>query len=202
MQPCYNLALPLPILAGSRMAFAALHCCLHAPAHPTLWLLPCLYLLPLAHACCPGNQIQQLPESIFSLPRLHTLNVSRNQVGRLGGQQHSTPSMQATVFNSLRFATASKQDLAEMREVLCGRVTIPRLCAWPSHSVISSACFCVRGPLCWVAPLYTLCVCTCMWVWPLAGGNIGSRIEHQEKKDNTMVYIWCIHTSPCCLIWP
>jgi hypothetical protein len=29
----------------------------------------------------PGNALEALPEGIFSLPKLHTLNVSRNKVG-------------------------------------------------------------------------------------------------------------------------
>jgi Leucine-rich repeat (LRR) protein len=29
----------------------------------------------------PGNALENLPEGLFNLPKLHTLNVSRNKVG-------------------------------------------------------------------------------------------------------------------------
>jgi Leucine-rich repeat (LRR) protein len=38
-------------------------------------------LLPLSTPKpLPGNALEALPEGLFSLPKLHTLNVSRNQV--------------------------------------------------------------------------------------------------------------------------
>jgi hypothetical protein len=51
-------------------------CCCCCAAAPAAFVLLLLLLLLL-----PGNALEALPEGLFSLPKLHTLNVSRNKVG-------------------------------------------------------------------------------------------------------------------------
>jgi hypothetical protein len=54
--------------AGATSALCQLHyCCLSLLSQPP-----------------PGNALEALPEGLFSLPKLHTLNVSRNKVGLVG----------------------------------------------------------------------------------------------------------------------